>query len=153
MAAAKFKVRPHTTRHTFRPRGFGRLITLATTLALLMYGHGLSWWAGLVLAGLILLAVGHRGHPRGGAWMASGTLMALAFSHTHILTFWQASLMLALCMGGFLVSLSYQKPDLEVRPRMLNRRPQPYLPPLKSGTAFAQKGHHTLGRIRRGGQF
>lgn len=97
-------------RHRPNPRGLGRLLIMAATVALLSMGSGLFWWMGLLLLGLILLAVGRQGQ----AWWGIGSMLeilaALAFWHVELIPLWAGVTFLILGSVQFVWSLLPAQP-------------------------------------------
>ncbi len=83
-------------RHRASPRGLGRLLIMAATVALLSLGPGIFWWAGLLLMALILLAVSRQGHLWLGVGSLAEMLAALAVWHVHLMPMWAGLMFLAL---------------------------------------------------------
>lgn len=108
---ASARPHPKTSRHSHRranPFGLGRLLIMVLTVGLLSMAHGIGWWAGLVLLGLILLAVSRQGQAWQGAWSASAILLSLAFWHQHIIPAWAAVMILIAGSVQFAFSLIHE---------------------------------------------
>jgi len=76
------------TRRRANPAGLGRLLCMTATVGLLSLGQGILWWVGLLLLGLILVAVGRQGQTIWGTLALLAVLMALAFWHLHLIPMW-----------------------------------------------------------------
>lgn len=96
------------SRHRANPVGLGRLLILALTVGLISLGHGGVWWAGLLLLGLILLAVSRLG-AWWAPWSCSAGLASLVFWHRQILHPWAAILILCGSALGFALALLQQQ--------------------------------------------
>ncbi|MDA8194219.1 MAG: hypothetical protein M0Z53_09520 [Thermaerobacter sp.] len=96
------KRRPH---RRLRPTGLGRLLIAATILSLLVFGHGVAWWSGYLLLGLVLVTLTRL--TRGGsAWWAMLGLLGLAFAHDGLVPLWIAGIAEATAVIGLLRSLA-----------------------------------------------
>ncbi len=91
------------------PVGLSRLIFMVLTIGLLSLGHGITWWTGFVLLGLILFAVARLGQVWWGLWASVAVLLALAFWHLHIIPLWAALTFLALGTIQFSLSLAVRR--------------------------------------------
>ncbi len=91
------------------PAGLGRLIFMVLTIGLLSLGHGVTWWSGLILLGLILLAVARLGQAWWGLWASVAVLLAIAFWHLRIIPMWAAITFLALGAIQFGLSLAARR--------------------------------------------
>ncbi len=86
------------------PTGLGRLLIMVATVGLITLGQGLLWWAGLVLMGLILLAVG-RGKALWGIGSVAAIIIALGFWHLHVIPEWTGLTFVGLAAIQFALSL------------------------------------------------
>ncbi len=100
-----------TPRHRANPLGLGRLLVMVLTVGLLSFAHGLFWWMGLLLLGMILLAVGRQG-AWWGAWAASAGVLSLVFLHRQIIPVWAALLILGVASIQFGLSLLQRRPSV-----------------------------------------
>lgn len=87
------------------PAGLGRLLIMTATVGLLTLGHGILWWAGLLVMGLILLAVGRPSQALWGIWSLVGIMTALAFWHLHMIPQWIGLTFVGLAAVQFAVTL------------------------------------------------
>lgn len=92
-------------RRRANPMGLGRLLIMVLTVGMISLGHGVFWWAGLILLTLILLAVGRQGHALWGTWSALAMMLALAFWHLHVIPVWTGLAFLAIGAIQFVLSL------------------------------------------------
>jgi hypothetical protein len=97
--------KPPLVKHRANPVGLGRLLLMTATVGLLTLGHGVLWWAGLLLMALILLAVGRQGRALWGMWSLVGIMAALAFWHLHMIPQWIGLTFLGLAAVQFAMSL------------------------------------------------